>query len=277
MHSRCIQSDGPVPRRSVRGLVRSSASSVLRTLAYAARPVLAVSVLVPLVGCQNITGSVPVSQVRIIDASPDAPGLDIYQGGSGQSSSALAYNLGFGTVTSYVSIAPGISSISADTEGSKQQLSTARGTFAASAQYTVLVGNVAAELAETILTDQSTPAPSGQISVRVLDQATRFSTGVDVYFVPSGSTIATVAPILTNVVFGTNSGYINVPIGTYQVILLPAGTVPVAATVPIYTGAKVTYAAGSARTLVLLDQQVITQPGFQVITADDYDSPSLTS
>lgn len=222
-------------------------------------------------GCQNITGSVPVSQVRIIDASPDAPGLDIYQAGS-----ALAFNLGFGTVTSYVSIAPGISTIAADTAGSKQQLTTARGTFAASQQYTVLIGNVAADLSETILTDQSAPAPSGQISVRFLDQATRFATGVDVYFVPAGSNIATVNPILTNVIFGTNSGYINVPIGTYMVQILPTGTVPVATTVPIYTGAKVAYAAGAARTFVILDQQVITDPGFQVITADDYDSPSTT-
>ncbi len=225
-----------------------------------------------LTGCQNITGSVPVSQVRIIDASPDAPGIDVYQGGT-----ALAYNLGFGTVTSYVAINPGISTISADTAGTKQQLSTARGTFAASAQYTVLVGNVAASLTETILTDQSAPAPSGQVSVRFIDQATRFSNAIDVYLVPAGSTLAMVSPVLTNVVFGTNSGYINVPSGTYTVILVAAGTVPVATTIPIYTGAKVTYATGAARTLILIDQQVITSPGFQVITAADYDSPALTS
>lgn len=229
-------------------------------------------VLGALPGCQNITGNLPVSQVRIIDASPDAPGLDIYQGGS-----ALAYNLGFGTVTSYVGISPGISTISADTTGSKQQLSTVKGTFAVSGQYTVLIGNVAADLGETVLTDQGTAAPTGQISVRVLDQATRFGTGVDVYFVPSGSTITTVAPILTNVVFGTNTGYINVPFGTYQIILLPTGTVPAATTIPAYTGAKVAYSAGAARTFVLLDQQVITVPGFQVITADDFDSPYATS
>ena len=223
-------------------------------------------------GCQSITGTAPVSQVRVIDASPDAPGLDIYQAGT-----ALAYNLGFGTVTSYVSIGPGVSTISADTAGTKQVLSSARATFAASAAYTVLVGNVAAELSETILLDQSGPAPTGDISIRFLDQATRFSTGVDVYLVPKGQTLATVAPILTDVLFGENSGYINVPTDTYSVILLPTGTVPVAATIPIYTGAQVTYAAGAARTLILLDQQVITNPGFQVITADDYDSPAVTS
>ena len=247
---------GPTARRFVRDAVRLGGLLLL---------------LSALPGCQNIAGSMPISQVRIIDASPDAPGVDIYQGGT-----ALAYNLGFGTVTSYVSIGPGNSTISADTAGSKQQLTTARETFAASTEYTVLVGNIAAELSETILTDQSGPAPSGAISVRFVDQATRFTTGVDVYFVPSGSTVATVSPILTNVVFGSNSGYMNVPIGTYTLILLPTGTVPVATTVPIYTGAKVTYVAGAARTLILLDQQVISDPGFQVITADDYDSPSTT-
>jgi hypothetical protein len=223
-------------------------------------------------GCQNITGAVPVSELRIIDASPDAPGLDIYQGGS-----ALAYNVGFGTVTSYVSIAPGISTVSADTAGSKQQLTTARGTFAVSTQYTVLVGNVAADLGETILTDQSGPAPSGEISIRILDQATTFATGVDVYFVPSTATLAKASPVVVNAVFGSNSGYINVPAGKYSIVILPTGTVPATTTVPTYTGASVTYSAGAARTFVLLDQQVVTDPGFQVITADDYDSPSATS
>jgi hypothetical protein len=210
--------------------------------------------------------------VRIIDASPNASGLDIYQAGS-----ALAYNLGFGTVTSYVYINPGISTISADTAGTTQQLVSARATFAASAQYTVLVGNVAASLQETILTDQSHAAPSGEISMRVLDQATNFSTGVDVYLVPSGSTLAGVSPILTNVIFGSNSGYLNIPAGTYTIELLTTGTVPTSTTTPIYTGTQTTYSVGAARTILLLDQQVITNPGFQVVIADDYNSPSSTS
>jgi hypothetical protein len=257
MGHRFLQSEIVRPGRIARSAVRIAALGLLLT---------------SLPGCQSITGTSPVSQVRIIDASPDAPGMDIYQAGT-----ALAYNLGFGTVTSYVSIGPGISTISADTAGTKQLLASARGTFAASTEYTVLIGNVAADLQETILTDQGSPAPSGDISVRFLDQATRFATGVDVYLVPKGQTIATVSPILTDVLFGDNSGYINVPTGTYAVILLPTGTVPAATTIPIYTGAQVTYAASAVRTLILLDEQVITNPGFQVITADDYDSPTITS
>lgn len=224
--------------------------------------------LAALPGCQNITGAMPVSQVRIINASPDAPWLDIYQGGAGNA--ALAYNLGFGTVTSYVSIPPGTATVAAVTAGSKQQLTTARGSFAAAAEYTVLIGNVAGDLTETVLTDQSVPAPAGQISVRVLDQATRFGGGVDVYLVPSGLTAASVSPVLANAFFGTNGGYVTLPAGTYTVAVLRAGTLP-GATVPLYTGAKVTYAAGAARTLILLDQPVRAELEFQVITAEDYD------
>ncbi len=83
--------------------------------------------LAPLFGCQTIDTSTPaLSQVRIIDASPDAPGLDIYQ-----NTSVIAYNMGFGTITSYVPITPGIYTISADTAGSKQQLVSSKATFTA--------------------------------------------------------------------------------------------------------------------------------------------------
>ncbi len=228
--------------------------------------------LLALPGCQSVTQSASVASVRIIDASPNAPGLDVYEGGS-----ALAYNLGFGTVTSYVSISPGISTISADTAGSKQQLVSARGTFAPSTQYTVLIGNVAASLQETVLTDRSIPAPSGQIAIRVVDQATRFSAGVDVYLVPTGTKLGSVTPVLTNLVFGSNSGYITVPAGTYSIVLLPTGTTVSGTTTGNYTGPATPYSVGAARTFILLDQQVVTDPGFQVVVADDFDSPSVTS
>jgi hypothetical protein len=254
----------------------------MRSLSHSAKRVLRLAglavLLAGLPGCQTITGTSSSSQVRIVDASPDAPGIDIYQGGS-----AMAYNLGFGTVSSYVSISPGVSSITADTAGTKQMLTGASATYAVSAQYTVLIGNVAANLQETVLTDQSLPAPAGEISMRFLDQATRYAGGVDVYLVPSGSALDTAAPILTDLLFGSNSGYINVPVGTYSIVLLPTGTTPVeaigttSATKPIYSGPATTYGSGAARTILLLDNQVLTNPGFQVVIAHDYDSPAATS
>ena len=226
--------------------------------------------LVALTGCQSITGSTSASQVRIFDASPDAPGLDMYQSGN-----VLAYNLGFGTITSYIPLSPGTFTITADTAGTKQALVSVKGTFAANTQYTVLVSDVAASLQGTVLTDQSQAAPSGQISLRFLDEATRIS-AVDLYMVPSGQKLTAVTPIYTNLSLGVNTGYINIPTGTYTLVLVPTGTVPTSSTIATYSGALVTYSGGSATTIFIIDQQLVTTPGLQVISATDYQVPSAT-
>ncbi len=227
--------------------------------------------LIPLTGCQGISGTSVVSRVRIIVASPDAPAVDIYEG-----SAPVAYNLGFGNITSYIQINPGSLTLSADTTGTRQTLTTVAGTFAGSAQYTVLLSNVAANLQETVLKDQSSPAPGGDVALRFLDVGTAIG-AVDVYLVPSGSLVTAVSPLLSNVAFGSNSGYLNVAAGAYKIVIFPTGTVPTATAVAAYTGAVVTYNSGSARTVLLLDQKLLTTPSVQVITASDYDSPSATS
>ncbi len=223
-----------------------------------------------LTGCQAIVSTEPQAQVRIIHATPDAPGLDIYQGPN-----ALAFNLGFGTVTSYISLTPGTYTINADTAGSRQTLSSAKTTFVASTQYTILIGNSITNPQQLTLTDQNQPAPSGQIALRFIHQATRTG-AVDIYLVPAGQRVAAVSPVVTNVAFGANTNYVNVPPGTYSLIMVPTGTVPASGTSAAYTGPQVTYYAGAARTIVLIDHQLATTPGLRVITASDFDSPGTT-
>ena len=228
----------------------------------------AIPSLLMLSGCQAVVSSPSASQLRVIAASPDAPGLDIYENGG-----VVAYNLGFGTVTSYISTDPGTFTISADAAGTKQTLATAKGTFAASNQYTVLIGNASANLQELILQDQAQAAPSGQISLRFIDQSTRIG-AIDIYLVPQGQKFTAVSPLITNVSFPTNTGYLNLPTGSYTLVIVPTGTIPTGTTVATYTGAQVTYSGGSVTTIVLIDQQLVTTPGLQVISAPDYVSPT---
>lgn|GEM_PF-906879 len=216
-----------------------------------------------LAGCQNVTGSTEFSQIRIIAVSPNAPGLDIYE-----DNSVIAYNLGFGTVTSYVPITPGSHAITAETASTTQKLVTASGNCGYNKQYTVLISNVLAQITSQILTDQSSAAPTGEIALRFIDEATQIG-GVDVYLIPTGATLAKTNPQLTNLQFPTVGGYINIPSGSYNITLCATGTTTV-----LYTGATYTYAAGAARTLVLIDQQILSTPSVNVLTADDYDSPS---
>ena len=230
----------------------------------------AAALLVALSGCQGIVSSPTLSQIRVIDASPDAPGLDFYEG-----TTALAFNLGFGTITSYVPINPSTYTFSAKSAGTTQSLASAKATLAPSGQYTILIADASASLQEIILSDRNQAAPTGQISLRFVDQATQIG-AVDVYLVPAGQKLTSVSPFVTGLSLSVNTGYLNVPTGTYTIVMVPAGTVPTSTTVATYSGAQVTYVGGSARTIILIDQQLVTNPGLQVITADDYDSPTAT-
>lgn len=225
-------------------------------------------VLATLTGCQAMVGNPSAAQVRVVDASPDAPGMDLYQGSDG-----IAYDLGFGAITSYVPTAPGTYTISTAASGTRQMLTFAKPTLAPSSQYTVLISDTAGNLQQLTLKDQSQPAPVGQTSLRFLDEATR-SGPVDVYLVPAGHALVTVNPLLTGISFGANTGYQNIPAGTYSLVVLPAGASPVSTAAASYTGAKVTYPGTAARTLILIDQPLPSMPGLQVITADDYDNPA---
>ena len=223
-----------------------------------------------LAGCQGIAGIQPVSQVRVIDASPDAPALDIHQ-----NSAVGLYNIGFGTVTSYIPIAAGAYTHAAYTTGTQQQLAAVRGIFAGGGQYTVLTGNIAANLQMTVLKDQSFAAPTGQVALRFLNQSTRPG-AVDLYLLSPDSVLTGVSPIVSAAGFGSNTGYINAPSGTYSIVAYPSGTNPSSAALPAYTGSQVSYPSGSAHTIILIDQRPVEQPAampsLQVITAQDYDS-----
>jgi len=224
-------------------------------------------------GCQGITST--SAQLRIIDASPDAGVIDSYQ-----NSSALAYNLGFGTMTSYIPMSPGVYNLAANKAGTRQTLVANSETLAPNRQYTEIIGAGLANLQQTLLLDQSTPATTGRIALRVINQTTR-SGAVDVYLVPLASTPGkgtSSSPLAVNLGFGANSGYIDLPEGTYGLDVVPTGTLLTSSTVTLFSGAQVEYASGAVRTVVLIDQATVgTQhaalpPGVQAIVADDVDA-----
>jgi len=218
-------------------------------------------------GCQSITPTTTYSLIRFIDASPDAPGLDMYQGNT-----VDVYNLGFGSVTSYIPTSPGTYRFSAYSAGTKQSLISTSAGIATGTQYTVMVSNIDANLEEKVFPDQSQSAPSGQIAIRIINEATQ-SGPYDVYMVPSGVKLINVNPIATDVTFDTVGSYINIPTSSYSIEILPTGTTLTSTTVATYSSALTPYTAGSAHTFLILDQQIITTPGAQVLIIDDYEPP----
>jgi hypothetical protein len=223
--------------------------------------------LAALTGCQSLSSTGSSARVRIIDVSSDVPPLDIYQGSNG-----VAYNLSFGTVTSYLPLTPGQSTLTVNTAGSRQVLATIDGVFAADAHYTVLVGGSITSSQQAILLDRGPAAPSAKgganPSVRFIHQATH-SGAVDVYFVPAGRRLSSVSPLISNLTAGTSTGYLAAPVCTCTVLMLPAGTPPSTAATAVHSGAQASYVSGSARTMILLDAQPAASSSVQVITATD--------
>jgi hypothetical protein len=206
-------------------------------------------------GCQGIQLNASSSaQLRVIDASPDAGSVDSYQNSTG-----LAYNLGFGMMTSYMPMQPGGYTLSAARSGTRQVLASGSLALMAGHQYTAVVGNIAAAMQQTFYVDQTEPAPNGQIAVRVINQVTRPG-AVDVYLVPGTGKLAFTAPLVTNLSFGGNSGYMTVPAGTYAVVVAPAGTSPTSSSATLLSGAQVSYASGAVRTVFLIDSPTASRP-----------------
>jgi len=230
--------------------------------------------LATLPGCQNIqTTAGSSASIRFVNASPDKslPGLDMYQ-----NTTALAYNVGFPYITSPIPLNSGTYTFSADGNGTSQVLVSAKQPLAAPHEYTAIIGNIAANLQETVFLDQTTPAPAGDVAIRFIDEATRVGP-VDIYLVPSSSKLISTLPVATSVVFGGNTGYINVPTDTYAISVVPAGTVPIATTQTLYPGPEIAYSGSAVRTYVLVDAAVTTAPAVAVIEGKDYDSPSATN
>jgi hypothetical protein len=205
-------------------------------------------------GCQGIELTASnAAQVRVIDASPDAGSLDSYGNGSG-----LAYNLGFGTVTSYMAVSTGGYTFSAMRAGTRQTLATSNVTLAAGHQYTQIVGSIAANMQQTLFVDQTQPATEGKIALRVLNESTRPG-AVNVYLVAPGGKIAATAPLAANLSFGGNSGYLEAPEGTYALVVAPAGTTPRSSAGTLMRGAQVKYESGAVRTIVLIDAPLLSR------------------
>ena len=116
-------------------------------------------------------------------------------------------------------------------------------------------------------------APSGQVALRFVNEATHAG-AVDIYIVPSSGKLLTTAAIATGVLFTSNTGYINVSAGTYAIAVVPTGTVPLSTTATLYTGSQIAYSNGAVRTVVLIDAPIAITPAVTAIIASDYDSPN---
>jgi hypothetical protein len=218
-----------------------------------------------LAGCENVAGFNATSLVRLIDASYNAPAINVYVGDV-----ELAGNSGQGNITSYGTFPPSNNATVKVTNASNNTtLVSSNGTLLANKSQSVLVTDINATYQVTVLEDQSTAAPSGHSDFRVLNQAP--STGpIDVYFLSdtTAATYATAKPVINALAVGATSGYVAIPSSTLFMVIAPAGTTLTITSKTIYVSASLPLVGGEVRTVLVVDPLLVTQP-VQVYIADD--------
>ena len=232
---------------------------------FATLAVASLGVSLLLAGCENVQSYTATSLVRVIDASFNAPAIDVFVEGT-----LLAANSGQGNITPYGTFTPANNApVKVTNASNNTTLVSSNATLLASKSHTVLVTDINATYQVTVLEDQSTAAPSGHSDFRVLNQAP--STGaVDVYFL-SGTTAtlySTAKPIIRALEVGATSGYVAIPSSTLYMVIAPAGTTLTTTSTTIYVSAALPLVGGEVRTVLIVDPLLVTQP-VQVYTASD--------
>lgn len=210
-------------------------------------------------GCQSVTGTKPLTLVRVIDASSNAPAVDVSIGGT-----VIAGNVGANSVTNYAYLTPQQGTVNVNASGTSKLLDQTSGSFLDNQQHSVFLTDTGSGFSTTVLTDQSSGPPAGYVSVRFLDQAS-IEASLDVYFVPDKASFKKYKPVLTGLTPATISAYLNIPLGAYDLVLVPTGGTKAA-----YVGLPNTYTGGQVRTMLIVDSPLsASATPVTVVTAND--------
>ena len=215
-----------------------------------------------LTACVNVATYTQPSLVRVIDASYIAPAANVVVEGV-----LIASNIGQGTITSYATVPANNAApikITEATGGSA--LVTTDGTLLAGHQHSIfLTDNGAAPTSYmvTILEDQQVAAAGGHSAFRFLNQAPKVG-ALDVYMIPSGTTLANTTALVSKLAVGSTAGYVSFPSQTVTMVIVPTGL-----TSPKYTSASMALTGGEVRTVLIVDTQLTSDPPVAVYVAND--------
>lgn len=216
--------------------------------------------------CQNVAGFTQPSLVRVIDASYIAPAINVFITSQG-SNVELAGNIGQGTITDYGTVPASAAALVKITEvTSSKTIVSSNVTILGGHQHSIfLTDNGAApnSYEVTVLEDQQVAAAGGHSAFRFLNQAPKTG-AIDVYMVPSGTTLANTIPIVTGLPVGGTAGYILFTSQSVTMVITPTGT-----TTPKYTSTALGLTGGEVRTVLIYDSQLTSNPPVFVTMAND--------
>jgi hypothetical protein len=212
--------------------------------------------------CENVASYTQPSLVRVIDASYIAPAVNIVVEGT-----LLAANYGEGDISPYGTLPASpaaVIKVTAATGGATLVSSDA--TLLAGHQHSVFLtdnGAAPTSYTVTVLEDQQIAAAGGHSAFRFINQAPKTG-AVDVYMIPSGTTMANTIPLVTDLPVGGTAGYISFASQTVTMVIVPTGLIT-----PKYTSTSMALTGGEVRTVMIIDSQLTSDPPVSVVVAND--------
>jgi hypothetical protein len=228
-------------------------------------------------GCGS-SNPVP-AQVRFVNAIQDTAqygtALDITVAGTKEFTDVPFQ--GFQPSSGYTKIVSGGSALQGIQTGTTTPVFIADISLTASAQYTLVATGFATSGRVVLISalDNNLPPPNGQENFRVIHASPSGPAAVDIYIVPVGSTNPITPPAtISNVAYRSASAYASVAYNpnfvqgfNYTMFVTATGTTsPVLFSQTLSAG---TSSAGSIRTLVLTDQQNISQLNPSALVLND--------
>jgi hypothetical protein len=190
------------------------------------------------------------AKVRVINASPDAGGVDVAVDGKTVITGLLFG--GLSPASGYLTVAAGNRRVEfRDTGTTTDQINSIVG-VASKKDYTLLaVGKVADKtIAALLKTDDNSAPPSGSIKLRVIHAAVDGPPHIDIFIVAPGTNITNTTPTTAALAYQQASDYQNLSAGTYEVIMTNTDDVMHSTRI---VDQQYDLTAGQIRTLVTLD------------------------
>jgi hypothetical protein len=212
-----------------------------------------------IVACSDSNSPKHQSQIRTVNASPNAPSLDFAVDGA-----LIQSNVVYAATPSYSDVIEDSDHATLLNHSSGATLVTQDIHLETNRNYTMIGVGFLASISSVFVEDSQDAPVSGQTKVRFIQTSPSMPTGVDVYLTSATADLATTAPTISNVAFKAVSSYLIVPTGSnYRLRITATGTKSLLLDVP-----NINLPSGGVRTFLTLDKVGGGTP-FQSMTLAD--------
>jgi len=204
---------------------------------------IAILFLVLLAGCDdsNILGG-QVAELRVLHASPDAPGSDVLV------DSLLAFSgLTFGQTSGYITLDEGQRRIRVSQTGSAVPYIDVRYQLLDGRYYTFVIADHVASIKALLLEDEDVDPEFNKFKIRFL-QAAPGAPAVDFYLAEQDANISQLEPRAADIPFTGLTPYYGLGSGKYRIVITRPGSKH-----PLIDTGPVPFDARQIRTVVALD------------------------